>query len=175
MRLLTEGDEVHMGNPLPMEKREPLKNIERGLSSGVEKKYWKAAADLCEYIEDSPQAIWGMVVKYGSHKNPDLRSAIATCVLEHILEHHFEDYFPKVKKILLSKNKNFRDCFMSCWQFGKSLAPPNAAKWGKLVWLSASSKEKKSILYRRKREKLKAAAAKGSPKAVAAYQKFLSQ
>jgi hypothetical protein len=71
-----------------------LKTIRQQLSSDDEKERWRGAADLGEYVFDHPEEAWPLVLEFGSSAVEDTRSAIATCVLEHILEHHFDVYFP---------------------------------------------------------------------------------
>jgi hypothetical protein len=69
-----------------------LKEIEEGLSSLDETTRWQAAIAAEELIyEGRPQDAWFVVKKYGSSENEDVRTAIATCVLEHLLEYHFEE------------------------------------------------------------------------------------
>jgi hypothetical protein len=107
--------------------------IEKDLRSRDENRRWQAAIKLGEYVESRPAAIWPLVVKYGSYRNSDVRMAIATCVLEHILEHHFNTYFRKVKQIVDSGNHNFADTLTSCWKFGQSELPTNAKRLDKLI------------------------------------------
>lgn len=50
-----------------------------------------------EFVETDPEPVWGFVVRWSCHPQEDLRMALATCLLEHVLEHHFDAYFPKVR------------------------------------------------------------------------------
>lgn len=72
--------------------------IEKGLSSQDEKVRWEAAVAAGELIAVRPLDVWSIVKKHGSIDDPDLRTAVATCILEHLLEHHFEDFFPLLEK-----------------------------------------------------------------------------
>jgi hypothetical protein len=110
-----------------------LTQIEKDLNSRDENKRWQAAIKLGELSESRPAIIWPLVVKYGSHRNSDVRMAIATCVLEHILEYHFTPYFRKVKKIVSSGNQKFADTVKSCWKFGESELPANSRKLDRLI------------------------------------------
>jgi hypothetical protein len=58
---------------------------------------WQAIIEVSNFIEAEPEPIWAFIVRWGSHPDADLRDAIATCLLEHFLEHHFEQYFPLVE------------------------------------------------------------------------------
>jgi|GEM_PF-3581586 len=151
-----------------------LSAIDKLLSSKNEKKIWKGAADLCNYVIDQPELIWDRVVKYGSRNNEELQQAIALCVLEHIFQFHFKEYFPKAKKILLSGNKRFWETFCQCGKFGQSEEKANSLQWDKLIFKTTDPKEKKRILYRNKMKKLRENAKTGDPKAIKAYKRFLS-
>ena len=111
--------------------RDVIAEIEAGLATGEEASVWKAAARLGDFVEVAPDNVWGLVTKWGDSDNDQVRMALATCVLEHLLEHHFDRYFPLVEELALS-NSRFGDTFHSCWQFGQSDAPENAARMDSL-------------------------------------------
>lgn len=104
-------------------------NIERLLSSELEEDIWKGAAKLSEFGFGSPERIWNTVVKYGSRENEELQRAIATCVLEHILERHFDEYFPKIKQVVLAGNRHFQRTFLMCGKFGQACEKSNSCLW----------------------------------------------
>ena len=62
-----------------------LQEVNTALSSQDEDTRWQAAIVLGAYSETDPEAIWPLTVKHGSSNNEDTQTAIATCVLEHIL------------------------------------------------------------------------------------------
>jgi hypothetical protein len=55
---------------------------------------WQAIIEVAEFVETNPIEVWNFVAVWGCSPDPDLRAAIATCVLEHLLEHHFAQIFP---------------------------------------------------------------------------------
>ena len=114
-------------------KKLSLEEIDVALGSADEKDVWEAAEALGEYAELNPDAIWPLVVKHGSSVNDEVRLAIATCVLEHILEYHFDRYFPLVENIIRSGNQWFAKAFQICWKFGFAERPANARRWDELV------------------------------------------
>lgn len=84
------------------EKKADIEIWRKKLGSENEKERWEAAIELGQhfYGEDgSPELVWNTVVEYGCHKSEDVRTAVATCILEHILEDHFVIYFPKVSQL----------------------------------------------------------------------------
>jgi hypothetical protein len=110
-----------------------FKKLEADLASKIEKRRWQAASDLGEHIKDSPQPVWEIIERHGSSSNEDLRTAIATCLLEHLLQHHFKVYFPKVKQKVLAKDALFADTFSRCWKFGQSEEAGNSKAWEALA------------------------------------------
>ena len=87
---------------------------------------WQAIIHLAGFIETDSDAIWQFIQRWGCHEDRDLRSAVATCLLEHLLEHRFVDYFPKVEQ-LARAHSLFADTLLMCWEFGQALEPQNAA------------------------------------------------
>ncbi len=80
---------------------------------------WKAFLYVNGFIEEKPKKTWLFILKYASHRLADIRSATACNLLEHQLEYHFKEYFPKVEKIVLSGDKKFIDTFLHSWNFVK--------------------------------------------------------
>ncbi len=107
-------------------------DIENGLSSLNEKVRWDAAIAAGELIAVRPLVVWSIVKKYGSIDDPDLRTAVATCILEHLLEHHFDDFFPLLKTEIESGNHLLGETFSECWKFGQSELPQNSIQWDEL-------------------------------------------
>src|SRR5829696_8189359 len=83
---------------------------------------WQAIIRVGEYIESNPESVWRFVRRWDGHPQEDLRDAIATCLLEHLLEYHFETYFPQVEQAALS-DPMFGDMFQRCWTFGQTKLP----------------------------------------------------
>lgn len=108
-----------------------LTKIDRGLTSRSERTRWQAASALGEFSASDPERIWPLVVKHGSRRHADARMAIATSVLEHILENHFDAFFPRVAAIARS-SLWFHHTFSSCWQLGQAKLPRNARRWRRL-------------------------------------------
>jgi hypothetical protein len=89
---------------------------------------WQAIIQVGEYIESDPEPIWEFIQRWASHPQEDLRNAIATCLLEHLLEHHFDAYFPQVEQAV-AQDTLFADTFQRCWLFGQSEEPDNAKRF----------------------------------------------
>lgn len=107
-------------------------DIKNGLSSQDEKSRWDAAIAAGELISVRPQDVWSIVKKFGSIDIPDLRTAVATCVLEHLLEHHFNEFFPLLEEEIKNGNYLLGQTFLECWKFGLSELPQNSIRWDNL-------------------------------------------
>jgi len=46
---------------------------------------WQRIVDIGQYIESDPESVWEFVSRWGQHHDEDLRMAVATCLLEHLL------------------------------------------------------------------------------------------
>ena len=69
-------------------------------SEGENDPRWQAIMELAEYVESNPEEVWAFACKWGGHPQEDIRNAIACCVLEHLLEHHFQSIFPRVEEMV---------------------------------------------------------------------------
>ncbi len=58
---------------------------------------WQGLIRIADFIQDQPDAVWEFILRWGSHQDKDLRAAVATTLLEHLLERHFGIFFPKVE------------------------------------------------------------------------------
>lgn len=115
-RAITRAERILPGTPAPEGKRDPR---------------WQAILDISDYIETQPEAVWQFAHRWGKHAQADLRAAVATCLLEHLLEHHFELLFPRVRRAAL-ESPRFAITFCSCWWFGEAVSPKNAARLNRL-------------------------------------------
>jgi hypothetical protein len=93
---------------------------------------WQAIIGVAAFIESSPEEVWQFTAKWGTSSDPDLRDAVATCLLEHLLERHFELLIPRVEALALS-SKTFCSTVASCWQFGQAKQPRNTARLNRLL------------------------------------------
>jgi len=89
---------------------------------------WQAIMAVGNFIETEPEAVWSFIRRWGGHQQEDLRTAIATCLLEHLLEYHFNSYFSQVEQAALA-DPLFGDTFQRCWQFGQTEQPGNTERF----------------------------------------------
>jgi predicted TIM-barrel fold metal-dependent hydrolase len=110
-----------------------LPELENALAGSENEKRWAAAAELSELCEPYPDRLWPLILRHGSSADADLRQAVAANLLEHVLEHHFSDYFPLVEREVRAGNALLRETLSSSWKFGQSEAPENSARWDRLI------------------------------------------
>lgn len=107
--------------------------IDAGLSSTDEKARWDAAEAAGELIELRPWDVWRLVLRHGGSENEDTRTAVATCILEHLLEDHFHTFFPLLEAQIRAGNKLLGETLGLCWKFGVAEEPQNAERWDSLL------------------------------------------
>ncbi|MGH9786664.1 MAG: hypothetical protein ACRD88_21050, partial [Terriglobia bacterium] len=92
---------------------------------------WQAIIEIGEFIEEEPDAVWSFITRWGCNGDEDLRAAVATCLLEHLLEYYFERFFPKVEEAAQA-NLLFAHTFLMCSKFGQSEEPGNSRRFNRL-------------------------------------------
>lgn len=112
LRAIARAERILPGTPAPEGKRDPR---------------WQAIIRVGEFIETQPEPVWQFAHRWGKHAQSDLRMAVATCLLEHLLEHHFELLFPRVRRAAM-ESPRFANTFNSCWPFGEAKTTKNAAR-----------------------------------------------
>ena len=74
---------------------------------------WQAIIDVGEYLESEPERIWSFVEELHDTRDEDLRAALATCLLEHLIADH-PDYREKAER-LAGRSPEFRRMLEMCW------------------------------------------------------------
>jgi hypothetical protein len=92
---------------------------------------WQAIIRVGEFIEDEPDAVWAFVERWGKHAQADLRMAVATCLLEHLLGAHFELLLPRVREAAKSSVR-FAQMLETCWRFGEAEVAGNGERLGRV-------------------------------------------
>jgi hypothetical protein len=116
---------------------------EEGAGGGLDPR-WQAIISVADYIEQYPDEIWRFTRKWGSHANADLRAAVATCLLEHLLEYHFDRIFPLVL-LACRQSKRFADTFSRCGEFGQTCRGPCLSQFRALQEEVRSSSANKTL------------------------------
>ena len=92
---------------------------------------WQAIIAVSEFTATHPEQVWLFARKWGAFPDADLRMAISTCVLEHLLEHHFDSFISRVEEAVRT-DVLFADTVSHCWKFGQSTEPTRADRFDRL-------------------------------------------
>ena len=84
-----------------------------------------------EYVETAPEVLWSFTLRWGSHPDADLQMAIATCLLAHLLEHHFDTLIDRVETA--APSPEFARTVLACWTFRESDESAQALRFGRLL------------------------------------------
>ena len=75
---------------------------------------WQSLIIVGEYLDKYSDEIFNIIIKYGKSKDEDMRTAIATVLLEHLLEKNFDKYFHLYKNVL-KNNSYLLDTLSKSW------------------------------------------------------------
>jgi hypothetical protein len=92
---------------------------------------WQAIIQLGHFIESDPEPVWSFILTWGNTNDPDLRMALATCLLEHLLQHHFDQFISRVEDEA-NRDRMFADTVTHCWKFDLAEEPSRAARFERL-------------------------------------------
>jgi hypothetical protein len=104
----------------------------RAAPDGAEDPRWQAMIAVGDFVETEPEAVWSFAQRWGTSTDDDLRSAVATLILEHLLEHHFEVMIARMEDAALN-NELFADTVCRCWKLGQAEEPSRAARFDGLI------------------------------------------
>lgn len=80
---------------------------------------WQAIIVVGEFLKNSPQEVWKVICQFGVSEDDDMRTAIATILLEHLLEIYYTQYFPLLKSKILKGSPLLADTLSLCWHIGE--------------------------------------------------------
>jgi hypothetical protein len=97
---------------------------------------WQAVIAVAEFIKTDPEEVWQFALRWGSYDDEDLQTAIGLCVLEHLLEHHFDTYISKMEEAVLA-DRHFATAASRCSKFGQSeSSAERSSRFDRLVKLA---------------------------------------
>jgi len=105
---------------------------------GREDPRWQAIIKVSEFIRSNPDEVWSFAQRWGAHNDQDLKAAVATCLIEHLLEHHFAKVFPKLE-VAVKADRELAATLSLCWKFGQAEESKNAARLSQLIKEVAST------------------------------------
>ncbi len=85
-----------------------------------EVRWYACVRILGSYTGTHPKKIWGVIVRLGATRSPNLRSAVAVGLLEHLLEHHYDEYFPKVREKIEAGDRKMLEMLAISYHVGQA-------------------------------------------------------
>lgn len=101
-------------------------------TDGAPDERWQAIIRIGNYVGSHPMQVWRFAAKWGRHPQLDLRQAIATVLLEHLLEHHFELIFQLACEEA-RKSKRFRQTLQMSGMPLTHTSPDHRAKFDEFL------------------------------------------
>lgn len=98
---------------------------------GMRDPRWQALLVVTSHIEDEPDLVWEFIEEWGGSEREDIREAVATCLLEPLLELHCDTYLTMLEERTIS-DTFFAEMFLRCDRFGKACEPRNAKRFDQL-------------------------------------------
>ena len=92
---------------------------------------WQAIIVIGSYIptERRNEEVWNVILQFCG-MDDDMQNALATVLLEHLLEYDFDHTFDRIKTAIPERTAPLLDLVRRCWQFGQP-----EAKWHQLQQL----------------------------------------
>ncbi len=95
---------------------------------------WQALIAVGNWIWTDPEPVWEVVLEHGESEDEDMRTGVATVLLEHLLEHHFDAYFPRVRERIEAGAPLMKETLGMCGRFGLS-----QDRWAELCRMSGQA------------------------------------
>jgi len=77
---------------------------------------WQATIIVGEYIHLFPDKVWKVIAKFGRSSDRDMRVAVSSILLEHLLEQRFKQFFQRVKREAF-RSRTFADTLSKSGSF----------------------------------------------------------
>ena len=94
---------------------------------------WGILVDLTKFVEDQPRKLWPLIIKWGSVYNHDIRTGVACCLLEHLLQYHFAEFFERSRQEILGGNRRFASTLKYCHKLGQAEDAENAHRFDDFI------------------------------------------
>lgn len=120
--ILAELDAIQRAAGMGVREDADLERARRWITHANNTVRWQALIAVAEWIPSAPEVVWEVVLEHGESPDDDMRTGVATVLLEHLLEHHFDDYFPRVRERIEAGAPRLADTLGMCWAFGDAKA-----------------------------------------------------
>ncbi len=76
---------------------------------------WQACIVVSEAISSSPDSVWEAILAHSNGPDGDLQAALACVLLEELLQHDFDAYFPRLKREVWAGRSSLQGILRMCW------------------------------------------------------------
>ncbi|MDY7109523.1 MAG: hypothetical protein SYC29_12885 [Planctomycetota bacterium] len=76
---------------------------------------WQALIVIGYFIDSRPEDVWRIIEQYGVSDDDDMRTGVGCVLLEHLLETHFERFFPALREIILAGSTQMTHTLTLCY------------------------------------------------------------
>ena len=94
---------------------------------------WEIAGAMGDDALTRPNAIWDDVASALRYAEDDGITAIASCILEHVLENSFDEYIGRVEAEIASGNRNMLEALKRSWKFEQAKTSANSERWDRII------------------------------------------
>lgn len=119
-RAIAKANAILPGRPAPPGERDPR---------------WQAILRVGEFIESHPEQVCEFALHWAKRRGWDLGAAIHCCLIEHLLEHHFDLLFPRMRDAA-RRHARVAEHFDNpnpIFLFGQAELPKNVARLKRLA------------------------------------------
>lgn len=88
---------------------------------------WQALIVVGEAVETSPEAVWGVAREHMESDDEDMQAGVATVLLEHLLEHHFDWTLGRLRHEIKGGSAALAGVLALCSPFGAAVS-----RWGEV-------------------------------------------
>ena len=110
---------------------------ERPLTAAAQTRDWERVWAIASEMGDDalarPDLIWEDTAGALRHAEDEGITAIATCILEHVLENNFDEYIGRVEAEIASGNRSMLEALKRSWKFEQAKIGENSARWDQII------------------------------------------
>jgi len=80
----------------------------------------KALGDLSSLVDSWPHKLWPVAVRLAHNADAEVAELVPALILEHILESHFDLYYPHIRDAIETGDRRMVEMLDGCWRVGQA-------------------------------------------------------